>query len=207
MEQGDCEPMNIFIIDTETGGLDVRKHTVLSVGALVGDLETGEIIETYESLVKLPKATDYVVSDAAFKIHGITVEKCMEEGEEPETIAEQLIDLYTRHGCQLYGGHNVDIDVNGISLQIFKMDPDDWSTNFTYRKVDSHSITRLFFGLDNIKSGATLTQLQKALKIKMSDYGGKKAHDALYDAVLTFRALYRFRTAFKDPKFSEMLNG
>ena len=37
--------MRILIGDTETGGLNPKIHSVFSVGALVGDLETGEIID------------------------------------------------------------------------------------------------------------------------------------------------------------------
>jgi DNA polymerase III epsilon subunit-like protein len=198
--------MKIFVLDTETGGLDMRVHSLLSVGALVGDLETGEILEKFEAFVKLPSAEDYNVTEGAFKVHGITVEQCMEEGLPPEEIGEMMMDMFLRHGCQLYGGHNVDIDRKGVCIHLFNIDPEDWNTTFTYRKIDTHDVVRLFLGIEGMKSGATLGQITKGVGIDMSDVGGNKFHTALFDAIATFRVMHRFRSAFRDERFLPIIN-
>lgn len=198
--------MKIFVFDTELGGLDMRKHSVLEVGALVGDLETGEIFEEYESLVKLPSREDYCVTEEAFNIHKITVEECMRDGNPPEEIGEKLADMYSDHGAVLYGGHNVDIDVRGVSRHILGIDPEDWAANFTYRKIDTHDFVRLLLGTEHMKSGATLGQVAKMLGLKTSDAGGSsKYHRALFDSQVTFMIMRHFRQVFKSEAFGDLI--
>jgi DNA polymerase-3 subunit epsilon/ribonuclease T len=193
--------MKIFVFDTETGGLDSNTCSCLEVGALVGDLDTGEVFETFESKVKLPSRDDYNVTAGAFKVHGITVEECMAEGMTPEDIGTKMIDMFVQHGAQLYGGHNVPFDVRFVARKIFGFEPDEWDSTFTFRKIDTHDIIRLMLGTDNMKSGATLGQIAKTLKIPTGDISGGKYHAALFDALITFRVMLRFREAFKSEQF------
>jgi DNA polymerase III alpha subunit (gram-positive type) len=191
--------MKIFVFDTETGGLDAQKHSVLSVGFLVGDLDTGEILDQQEMFVKLDSIEDYVITDGAFGVHGISAEQCMREGVPKTEITGAMMDMFTSHGCQLFGGHNVDpFDVEMVAYQIFDCTPAEWRANFTFRKIDTHSIVRLTAGLENIKSGATLNQTTKVLGIDMSDLG-KKYHAALFDSIATFRIMCKYRSIFTDP--------
>ena len=193
--------MKIFVFDTETGGLDSRKNSCLEVGCLVGDLETGEVFETFESKVKLPNHDDYDVTEGAFKVHGITIEECMAEGMTPEDIGSKMLDMFVKHGAQLYGGHNVMFDVKFVARKIFNFEPDEWDSTFTFRKIDTHDIIRLMLGTDNMKSGASLGQIAKSIKIDTSDIRGSKYHAALFDALVTFRIMCRFRQAFKNERF------
>lgn len=197
--------MKIFVFDTETGGLDSKKNSVLEVGALVGDLDTGEVFETFESKVKLPDRSDYDVTEGAFNVHGITIEECMAEGMTPDMIGDAMIDMFVRHGAQLYGGHNVYFDVRFIARQIFRFEPDEWDSTFTFRKIDTHDIIRLMLGTDNMKSGASLGQIAKSLKIDIKDISGNKYHAALFDTIITFRIMCRFRQAFKSEGFLSLI--
>jgi DNA polymerase III epsilon subunit-like protein len=197
--------MKIFVFDTETGGLDMRTNSLLSVGWLVGDLETGEILDQREEFVKLPSREDYNVTAEAFAVHNITIEQCMSEGVPPEEIRDAMMDMFVKHGAQLYGGHNVNIDVAGCSIHLFDMDPMDWPSTFTYRKIDSHDFIRLFLGTEGMKSGGSLTQIAKSLKIPTNDIGGSKYHAALFDAIVTFRIMCFFRKLFKDERLLPLI--
>lgn len=185
--------MRILIGDTETGGLDPKVHSVFSVGALVGDLETGEIISQFEALHKLPSVDDYKFTAKAIEIHGITPAQAFAEGITTAEIRDKFMDLWHDHGAQIMGGHNWQYDVRMLAYGIYNIEPQQFEANFTYRSVDSMPLIRLFSGNENIKSGASLSQTIKALNIDMSDLGKNKFHAALFDSICCFRILHKFR--------------
>jgi len=197
--------MKILIADTETGGLDPKIHSVFSVGALVGDLETGEVIDQFEALHRLPSLADYKFTAKAVEIHGITPSQAMAEGLETEAICDRFVDLWHNHGAQIMGGHNFQFDVRMLSYQIFDIEPQQFEANFTYRFVDSMPLIRLFTGNEAIKSGASLSQTVKAFGIDMSDVGKNKFHAALFDSLCCFRILHKFRKVLTQPDVVERL--
>lgn len=197
--------MKVLVFDTETGGVDPEVHSVFSLGALVGDLNTGEILETFEAYHKLPSIDDYVYTDKAIEIHGITPEIAFQKGVPTEELQNKFTDLWYDHGAAILGGHNVNFDVQMVSRGVFRITPLEFESNFTYRKLDSLPVMRLYTGHDNVKSGASLTQAVKALGIDMADYGKNKYHAALFDSVACFRVLHRFRSVFSNPDFARAL--
>jgi len=200
--------MRVLVADTETGGLNPIEHSCLSVGAVAGNLDTGEILETFESFVRYPSMDDYNVTPGAFAVHGILPETAFKEGLSQEEIAEKFADLHTTHQVMHCGGHNfAPFDVPVLSYQIFKFkDPREFYDNFGYRVLDSLPIVRLTSGMDDVKSGRTVQQSVKALGIDMSDYGKNKYHAALFDAICTFRILHRYRQLFTNPDVVRILN-
>ena len=185
--------MRVMVLDSETGGLNSKVHSVFSIGALVGDLDTGEIIEMFEALHKLPSIEDYKYTAKAVEIHGITPEQAFAEGVSTEEIQNKFMDLWYAHGAGIIGGHNIQYDLNMISRQVFGIEPEDLETNLTYRKLDTLPMMRLFTGHDNVNSGASLTQAVKLLKIDMEEYGKNKFHAALFDSIACFKIMCKFR--------------
>lgn len=188
-----------MISDTETGGLDPKIHSVFSVGALVGDLDTGEIIDQFEALHKLPSVEDYKFTAKAIEIHGITPSQAFTEGLSTKEIQEKYMDMWHDHGTQIMGGHNFQFDIRMLAYGIYGIEPSQFEANFTYRLVDSMPLIRLFSGNENIKSGASLSQTVKALGIDMSDLGKDKFHAALFDSHCCFRVLHKFRKVLSEP--------
>jgi exonuclease I len=129
--------MRALIYDTETGGLDPEVHSVFSVGALVGDLDTGEVLEQFELLHKLPSLDDYNYTDKAIEVHGITPTEAFTQGVDTEEIQERFVDLWNNHGAEVIGGHNEPYDRRMMSFGIFKCTLPEFEANFTYRSVDS----------------------------------------------------------------------
>ena len=199
--------MRVLVYDTETGGLDPEKHSVFSVGALVGDLDTGEIIDMFEAFHKLESVDDYVYGQRAIEIHGITPQEAFDNGISTEEIQDKFMDLWHNHGAAIIGGHNESFDRRMMARQIFNISVSEFEANTTYRAVDSLPVMRLFTGHDNVKSGASLTQAVKALNIDMSDFGKNKYHAALFDSICCFRVLCKFRQVFSNPEFAKALNG
>lgn len=197
--------MRILIFDTETGGLEPAIHSVLSVGALVGDLETGEIVSQFECLHKMKSIDDYKYTAKALEINGLTPTQAFNDGLTTEEIRDKFMDLWHDHGAQILGGHNVDYDVEMMACQIYKVTKKQFELNFTYRKVDSLPVMRLFTGNDNVKGGASLSQAVKALNIDMSEFGKNKFHTALYDSICCFKILHKFRKVLSEPDVIERL--
>lgn len=197
--------MKVFVFDTETGGLDPETHSVFSVGALVGDLDTGEIIAKFEALHKLPKLEDYKYTAKAVEIHGITPSQAFSEGLTTDEIREKFMDMWTDHGAAIIGGHNVEYDIDMMARQIFGIKPRELVSNLTYRKLDTLPVIRLFTGHDNVGSGASLTQAAKLLNIDTSEFGKNKFHAALFDSIVCFKLMAKFRSVLTQPDVVERL--
>jgi len=196
--------MRVLVFDTETGGLDSRAYSLLSIGIVAIDLNTGEVLEKVEMLHKL-KPQDYKTSKEAMEVNGISIDECIRVGYTTQEIADKFMDMYYNHNCSLIGGHNIDFDIRFVSRQIFGIEPEAFEASTTYRKVDTSAIIRLLGGLDGLKGGASLKKTVSTLSIDMSDMKGGKYHAALYDAVATAKVLYKFRKVFNDPILIEKL--
>lgn len=197
--------MRVMVFDTETGGLDPKKHSVFSVGALVGDIDTGEIVEMFEALHRLPSVQDYSFTPKAIEIHGITPQQAFDEGLSTEEIQTKFMDLWHNNGAAIIGGHNVPYDVRMMAYGIYKIEPQEFEANFTYRALDTLPVMRLFSGNDNVQAGASLGQAVKLLNIDMTDYGKNKFHAALFDSICAFRIMCKFRKVLSQPDVVERL--
>ncbi len=88
--------MRAFIFDTETGGLEPERHSVLSIGITARNIDTNEIFEEFETLVKYPSIDDYCITDKAIEINKLAdnpkeaAERCFEEGMPLEDLQEKL---------------------------------------------------------------------------------------------------------------------
>jgi DNA polymerase III epsilon subunit-like protein len=197
--------MKVLIFDTETGGLDPETASLLSVGVVVGDLDTGEILEQWEAFVKQDQ---YIIEEGAAKVHGITESYCRKNGLTIEEIADKFSDAYFNHGCLTVGGHNVWFDIRWVSKHIFECSSEEFTQNFSHRILDSMTPVRLATGVENIKQGATLKQTAKALKIdtsKIKSTGSGDYHGALFDTIVTFLILCKFRKVYQTEFFQKGL--
>lgn len=197
--------MRVLVYDTETGGLDATKHSVFSVGALVGDLDTGEIIDMFECLHRLPSVDDYVFGQRAIEIHGITPEQAFRDGVPTEEIQQKFMDLYHNNGVATIGGHNEPFDRRMMAHGIYGITVPEFEANFTYRSLDSLPIIRVCTGSDNVTSGSSLSQAIKWFNINMSEFGKNKFHAALFDAICSFKLMHKFRSVITQTDVVERL--
>lgn len=92
-------------LDCETTGLDPRKDSIITIGAVA--VEDGQILleDQYEALIKIVYNTSSVV------IHGITAQEAAEQGVEEAAALEGLLE-YLRDGVIV--GHHIGFDVDII---------------------------------------------------------------------------------------------
>ncbi|WOO42161.1 3'-5' exonuclease [Rubellicoccus peritrichatus] len=105
----DGTPINqvrYIVLDTETTGLDPRKDSIVTIGAVA--VEDGSICldDQFEALLRISHNTSSVV------VHGITRDDANEEGMD-EVLALRLLLGYLRDGVIV--GHHIGFDVDIIS--------------------------------------------------------------------------------------------
>ena len=197
--------MRVLVYDTETGGLDAEKHSVFSVGALVGDLDTGEIIDRFEAYHRLPSVDDYVYGQKAIEIHGITPSEAYTKGLPTDEIQDKFMDLWQNHGAAIIGGHNEPFDRRFMARQIYGITVPEFEASFTYRSLDSLPVIRLCTGSEHVTSGASLWQAVKWFNIDMAEFGKNKFHAAMFDAICSFKLMHKFRSVITQPDVAARL--
>lgn len=163
------------------------------------DLNSGEILKRYETLVKYTREEDYNIVQGALDVNKIAgspeeaARKCFMEGTDFSEIQDNLMEMWSMNKCTLLAGHNVIFDIDFIASQIFNVTREQlFSMLGTYRYLDSMPLMILLYGHNDIKSGSSLRKYIASLNIKMSDIKGDY-HGALYDAIAAGRVLARFR--------------
>lgn len=183
--------MKVLVLDTETGGLDPDKYSLLTVGAVIGDIVTGEIAESKEWPILWK---DYVAHAEALEVNKLDIEELRRTGIDPNKVAEELSSMYVRHGITLLAGHNLKFDIRFLCKQLFKITESEFEREFTRFAFDTQSISVLFQASHNITlQSGSLAQTAKALGVKKRS---GDLHNALVDALLCFDVLHKFYSTF-----------
>lgn len=167
--------MKILSLDME---YNQPSQTIIQVGYVIGDLETGEILERVCREVKV----DEIVSDYIVNLTGITQDQ-IEAGSSLEDIYKEMKALHTKHGCfrnaLTWGGGDSDDLRHALGL-------DDERYLFGRRWIDAKTVyvSRCFAKGLKHQSGLAKSMLKLGLRFE-----GRK-HNALDDAENTFR-IYR----------------
>lgn len=87
--------LGIFL-DTETNGLDAKKHKVLEIAFKLIDVSDGTLYDSFESLVSINQE-DWSNSDpASLKVCGLTLEK-IRNGKPMEVVSSEVKALFKKH--------------------------------------------------------------------------------------------------------------
>jgi DNA polymerase-3 subunit epsilon len=171
----------LLFIDTETGGLDPEKHSLLSIGLVVW--ENGKILNSIEILINdgILNATEQSLS--INKINLIDHRKIALKSEDA---LKKLKDfLFANFGFItkdriILAGHNVNFDISFLK-KFFIQNKERFDNYFSYRNVNTPSILYYLYFLGKIQEPSV--SLDKALElfnIKIED-----RHTALADALAT----------------------
>lgn len=174
----------LLFIDTETGGLDPRTHSLLSVGLVVGD---GPVLAN--SLEVLIRHDPFVVSAGGMGVNRIDLVRHAAAALDPDMalgVLNVFLEQHFPHRCQpiILAGHNVGFDQAFLGAFLerlgHRLEP-----RFSHRTVDTHAIA---------------AALRDAGKLPLEDLGSsslfahfgievpeEKRHTALGDALATFR--------------------
>lgn len=178
--------MKVLVIDTETGGLDAGKHSILELGAVVWENNGLNDIVDYticESTI--------VVDPYALKVNKIDLRKTAEEGENPTDVVwsfNRWLEDNFGHDRITLAGYNVSFDVDFLK-RLYSLAPDsNYNKRFTHRTIDIASIVR-----GHIISSKIDLSLQASSDETWGVYGVTPAdserHTARGDAIATANLL------------------
>ena len=169
----------LLFIDTETGGLDPDKHSLLSLAMVIW--EDMEIIDSQELLIN-----DGILSvtKEALSINKIDIEK-HKQSAMPSPEAIEKIFLFTgKHfpgrGKITLAGHNVHFDINFLRV-FFSANNKNFDEFFSHRIIDTSSILHYLYLAGKLKQKAVSSD--KAFELFDIKVEGR--HTALGDAIAT----------------------
>jgi DNA polymerase III subunit epsilon len=172
-------PDRLLFIDTETGGLDPRKHSLLSLAMVIW--EDNEIIDSQEILIN-----DGILSvtKEALSINKIDIEKHKQSAISSSQAIEKMLLFIGKHfpgkGKITLAGHNVHFDADFLRA-FFSANNRDFSKYFSHRIIDTSSILYYLYLAGKIKQKAISSDEAFAL----FDIKVEGRHTALGDAIAT----------------------
>ncbi len=179
--------MNPYLfLDTETGGLDSRRHSLLSLGLVAGDA-----LGIAERLEILVRHDTYAVTGGGLKVNRIDLPRHHERSLDPPAALRALDGFLDRHYPAelpvVLVGHNIGFD-RAFLATFLEGQGRDLEPRFSHRSIDTHSIAAALQAAGRIPSEVRLssTGLFDHFGIQVTE---DQRHTALGDALATF-ALY-----------------
>ena len=181
----------ILFIDTETGGIDPYKNSLLSIGLVVWC--DYKIIDSIEVLIN-----DGVldVTQKALEINKINLEEHKRNSVTPKKAIKEILFFLKKNFEEkqkiTLAGHNVNFDVNFFRVFLTKNNID-FHKFFSHRFVDTSSILYYLYLAGKIKNKTISSQEAFDLfGIHISE-----RHTALGDAIATAKLFTRLLSMFK----------
>ena len=169
----------LLFIDTETGGLNPDRHSLLSLALVVW--EDMEIIDSQELLINDGHLS---VTEEALSINKIDIKKHKEIAISSSQAIEKITLFISKHfpyqGKITLAGHNVHFDANFLKAFLSKNDKD-FNTCFSHRFIDTSSILYYLYITGHIKQKTISSD--EAFKLFEIKVEGR--HTALGDALAT----------------------
>ena len=190
----------LLVVDTETGGLDPSRNSILSVGAVVW--ENGRLGESFEAYVLEPKLQ---IDDKAMEINRIDLAWLHLHGLNPADAVNRFVDFLRNTFKELHdrkekipiAGHNVNFDV-GFLKRLFALAGEDYDEVFSHRILDTAGILRFLALAETIplsEAGSTA-----AFDYFHIDINSSERHTALADARATGQLLTKLVELVKQPE-------
>jgi len=176
--------VNYLFVDTETGGLNVDKHSILSLGCAIAS--ENKILKTIELKVKEPR----IIAEGGLNVNKIDLNEHIKEAIPPEEVVEKFLsfvldtpDIYrNKLGKVILFGHNIYFDI-AFTKRLFSFTKYNYKDTFSHRSMDTASVLK-YLHLKNI-----LKEDLSSLSLALEYFGikGGQRHVALNDAILTAR--------------------
>jgi DNA polymerase III epsilon subunit-like protein len=182
-----------LFLDTETGGLDLERHSLLSIGLVVGD--DGVVRDSLEILIR---HEPYVVSAGGMAVNRIDLVRHDQAALEPAAALDALEAFAQRHfpgGAPItLVGHNVTFDRNFLAV-FFARHNRPLEPRISHRIIDTHSIAAVLRDAGKlIVPGLGSTALFQHFGIVVPE---EKRHTALGDALATFELYWKLVESMK----------
>lgn len=158
---------------------------IIQIGAVIGNIRTGQIIETFDRLVSIdeplcvdPKICDIVkltgITDQDLKNHGVPLIKAYKE-------LIYILDKYKVQKMPMVWGIG---DVNTLRTQVLQQEK--MKFYFNRRFIDIKSLYQMYMHINNESMPAGLKKACNKLGIKFTG----DAHNASVDALNTFKVAH-----------------
>ena len=144
--------MKILFIDTETGGLDAEKHSLLTIALAV--YSDGKIIAEMDYKVK---HKNYVINPKALEINKINLLEHDKLALESKVVIQEIIKFITDnfgYDKPVIAGHNIEFD-NRFLSKLFQNENEKWSNHVSHRKLDTCSLMNYLMITGRISLGSS----------------------------------------------------
>jgi DNA polymerase III subunit epsilon len=184
-------PDRLLFIDTETGGLDPDKHSLLSLAMVIW--EDMEIIDSQEILIN-----DGILSATkeALSINKIDLEKHKQSAISSSQAIEKIFLFISKHFPRqrkiTLAGHNVHFDANFLRY-FFAANNQNFSKFFSHRIIDTSSILYYLYLAGHIKRRA----ISSDDAFSLFDIKVEGRHTAIGDAIATAKLFTRLLDLIK----------
>ena len=91
--------MKGVFLDTETNGLNFHKHRVIEIALKIIDLENGDVIDEYSSVVLLSEEQWALSDPVSLKVNGFKWDE-VKRGKPIETVGNEIVALFKQHGIR-----------------------------------------------------------------------------------------------------------
>jgi len=175
----------LLVIDTETGGLDSTRHSILSIGAVV--YRRGQLGDKIELIISEQNLS---VEDDAMRVNKIDVQSLSKVGFTPQIAVAKFEDFLSSHFEPsrriTLVGHNVSFDI-GFLKRLYRLAGADFERRFSHRSIDTASI------LSYLRLAGKITLSKSGLDAALVHFGvevrAERRHTALVDAEATAELL------------------
>jgi len=175
----------LVIIDTETGGIDPLKDSILTLAAVIW--ENGEISDQMELHIK---ESPIVAEPEALRINRINLEDIRKYGLEPraavehfETFLNKSFDLQAE---VVLAGHNIAFDIAFLK-RLYRLAGREYPKRFSHRTFDTASVLR-YLNLGSVIHTTDVSSNTAFAYFNVSP-SEEKRHSALADALATARLI------------------
>jgi DNA polymerase-3 subunit epsilon len=170
----------IIFIDTETGGIEPEKHSLLSIGLVAWSMQDG-IIGCLEVFIK---SKEYIFTKEAQRLNKFDKEEHEKKAVDTKD-ALKLIEAFISKYCSecknvQIAGHNTQFDVAFLKV-FFKQNGRSFNQIFSHRIIDTYSILKFLVDagvIEDSVAGSGKAFMYFNIKVQ-------QRHSALSDAVAT----------------------
>ena len=172
----------LLFIDTETGGLDPLKHSLLSIGVVVWDKKSGELFSDEYYIY----SDNYVVTKSATRINHFNLTEHNLHAVAPTIVVQKLFKIrdkyFDKDGLLPLAGHNVTFDIQFIK-QLFFQCGRSYEKLFSHRAVDTYTVIKFLTDCQLIPNSIS----SSASAFKYFNITVEGRHTALGDARATMQ--------------------
>lgn len=176
----------LLFIDTETGGLDPQKHSLLTIGVVVWDEKLGELYSDEYAVY----SDTYTITKSALRINHFNEELHREKAISSKEIVRKFheikLNYFQEYNVIPLAGHNTTFDIQFLK-QLFISCGRSFEKLFSHRVVDTYSIIKYLSDCHIIPHAVNSSA--KAFEYFNITVDGR--HTALGDARATMQLYYK----------------